>query len=108
MDGESSIGIPQGDVHKTLIYHHQQIFSYRKAVSLNYLMIGLDIDLVCPTNDVLTNIAISFLHRVYERVVLSWPLQDVKVTVKWPGRDIDCFFYELAALSSAAMFCGYI
>ena len=62
-DVGSSLGIPQGDVHKILIYHKQQIFSYRidKAVSLKSppLKIGLDIDLVCPTSSFFTNIVIT-------------------------------------------------
>ena len=35
-DVENRLGIPQGDVHKILIYHKQQIFSYRieEAVTL--------------------------------------------------------------------------
>ena len=59
----SSLGIPQGSVHKILIYHKQQIFSYRikEAVSLNSLPheIGSDIDLVCPTSSFFTNIVIE-------------------------------------------------
>ena len=57
------VGLPQGDIHKILIYHKQQIVSYRieEAVSLNYLplKIGPDIDLVCPTNNFFTNIVIE-------------------------------------------------
>ena len=56
----SSLGIPQGDVHKILIYHKQQIFSHRieGAVSLKSLPlnIGPDSDLVCPISSFFTNI----------------------------------------------------
>ena len=59
----SSLGIPQGDVHKILIYHKQQIFSYRieEPVSLKSLPlnIGPDIDLVCPTSSFFINIVID-------------------------------------------------
>ena len=62
-DAGSSFGIPQGDVHKILIYHKQQIFSYRikEAVNLKSLplKIGPDIDLVCPTSSFFTNIVID-------------------------------------------------
>ena len=58
-----SLGIPQGDVHKILIYHKQQIFSYRTkgAVRLKSLLIkiGPNIDLVCPTSSFFTNIVIE-------------------------------------------------
>ena len=59
-DMGSSLGIPQGDVHKILIYHKQQIFSYRieEAVSLKSLPFKIrpDIVLVYPTSNFLTNI----------------------------------------------------
>ena len=59
----SSLGIPQGDVHKIFIYHKQQIFSHRRegAVGLKSLPlnIGPDIDLVCPTSSFFTNIVIE-------------------------------------------------
>ena len=59
----SSLGIPQGGVHKILIYHKQQIFLYRiiEAVSLKSLplKIGPDIDLVCPTSSFFTNIVME-------------------------------------------------
>ena len=55
--------IPQGDVHKILIYHKQQIFSYRieEAVSLKSLplKIGPDIYPVCPTSNFFNNIMMS-------------------------------------------------
>ena len=53
-------GIPPGDVHKILIYHKQHIFSYwiEGSVSLESLPldIGPDIDLVCQTSCVFTNV----------------------------------------------------
>ena len=59
----NSLGIPQGDVHKILIYHKLQIFSYKieEAVSLKSppLKIRPDIDLVCPTSSFFTNIVIE-------------------------------------------------
>ena len=58
-----SVGIPQGDAHKSLTHHKQQIFSHRKegAVSLKSLplKIGPDIDLVCPTSSFFINIVIE-------------------------------------------------
>ena len=58
-----SVGIPQGDAHKSLTHHKQQIFSHRieGAVSLTSLplKIGLDIDLVCPTSSFFANIVIE-------------------------------------------------
>ena len=48
---------------KILIYHKQQIFSYRieEAVSLKFLPLNIepDIDLMCPTSSFFTNIAIG-------------------------------------------------
>ena len=62
-DVGSSLGIPQGDVHKILIKHKQQIFSYRKeeAVSLKYLplKIGPDVDMVCSSSSFLINIVVE-------------------------------------------------
>ena len=59
-DAGGSVGIPQGDAHKSLTHHKQQIFSHRieGAVSLKSipLKIGPDIDLVCPTSSFFTNI----------------------------------------------------
>ena len=58
-----SVGIPQGDVHKSLTRHKQQIFSYRiqEVVSLKslHLSIGPDIDPVCPTSNSFDNIVIE-------------------------------------------------
>ena len=58
-----SLGIPQGDVHKSLTRHKQQIFSYRieEVVSLQSINfnIGPDIDPVCPTSNSLNNIVIE-------------------------------------------------
>ena len=62
-DAGGSVGIPQGDAHKSLTHHKQQIFSHRieGEVSLTYfpLKIGPDIDLVCPTSSFFTNIVIE-------------------------------------------------
>ena len=58
-----SVGMPQGDVHKSLTRHKQQIFSYRieEVVSLKsfHLIIGPDIDPVFPTSNSLNNIEIE-------------------------------------------------
>ena len=53
------LGIPQGDLHKILTRHKQQIFSCRieKMASVKFLHvnIGPDIDLVCPTGNFFVN-----------------------------------------------------
>ena len=58
-----SLGIPQGDVHKSLTRHKQQIFTFRieEVVSLKslHLNVGPDIYLVCSTNSFFTNIVIE-------------------------------------------------
>ena len=58
-DVGSSLGIPQGDVHKILIDHNQQILSHRieGTVSLKSLPLNIrqDIDVVCPTSNFFTN-----------------------------------------------------
>ena len=59
----SSLGIPQGDVHRNLTNHKQHIFSHRikwavrlKSFPLN---IGPDSDLVGPTSSFFNNIGIE-------------------------------------------------
>ena len=58
-----SLGIPQGDVPKSLTRHIQQIFSHKikEMVSLKYLHLNIwrDIDLLCSTSKFLTNILIE-------------------------------------------------
>ena len=58
-----NVDIPQGDVHESLTRHKQQISSYRieEVVSLKsfHLIIGPDIDPVCPTSNSLNNIVIG-------------------------------------------------
>ena len=58
-----SLGMPQGDAHKSLIRQKQQIFSYKieEVVSLkcHHINIGPDIDLMCPTSGFFPNIVIE-------------------------------------------------
>ena len=62
-DVGSSLGIPQGDVHKILINHKQQIFPHgiEEADSLKSFPLNIwpDIDLVWPTSSFFTNILIE-------------------------------------------------
>ena len=57
------VGKPQGDVHKSLIRHKQQIFSYwiEEVVSLKSLHHNIrpDIDPACPTSNSLNDIVIE-------------------------------------------------
>ena len=57
------LGIPQGDSYKILTRHKEQIFTYRIGKMANvkfpHLKIGPDIDLVCPTSSIFTNIVMT-------------------------------------------------
>ena len=73
-----SVGIPQGDAHKSLTRHKQLIFSYRieEVISLKYLHlnIGPDIDPVCPNSNSLSNIVIesSWMGAIWRPCSIQW------------------------------------
>ena len=66
-----SVGIPQGDVHKSLTRHQQQIFSYRmeEVVSLKYHHLNIRPDIAQLTQNVRRTFVFGSLMVRFQRTV---------------------------------------